>query len=143
MKTLVKMLLHCPDVPPMTLLGPTSCLAEIHALCGKTHNEHGLHQVPDIFFAALDNIDGYRNMFGIKWDAEGNPLHEVRCVIELGDANLAEPSDYSYVHIAERTTVENKHLLRYVKYGSNTSRIPGCGFFSAYYCYLGSSTQFG
>jgi len=139
MKRLVKMLLHCPDVLPMTLLGPTSCLSEIHALCGKTHNEHGLHQVPDIFSAANFNVELYRNSFGIKWDAEGKPFNEVKCVIEIGDANVADPSDYSYVHINERTTVENKHLLRYVNHGSNTSRIPGIGFFSPYYCYLGTS----
>lgn len=134
MSTLVKMLLHCPDVPPMTILGPRSCLSDIHYMCGKTHNEYGLHMVPDFLDAAQRSLELVRKMRGIAWDAEGKHIH---FAVELGDVSNANPSDYGYVFIAARDTVPLATQYKYVDYATVTQRIPGVGYFDAYYVHLG------
>lgn len=137
MSTLVKMLLHCPDVPPMTILGPRVCLADIHYMCGKTHNEYGLHMVPDFLDAAQRNLDLVRKIRGIDWDAQGKPLIDISFAVELGDACTADPKDYGYVFIGARGTLPLSTLHKFVEYSTNLSRISGVGYFDAYYARLG------
>lgn len=137
MKTIVKMLLHDPDIPPMTLLGPVSSLSEVHALCGRDHDCHGLGYIPDLFIMANENVQLYNTLKKKLFDVDKTRNADVRCVIEIGDANVAEPSDYAFVYIVNRFLVSDKNLLRYMDYAEKARNIPGIGCFFGVYLHLG------
>lgn len=93
--------------------------------------------VPDFLDAAQRSLELVRKMRGIAWDAEGKPFLDIQFAVELGDASNADPKDYGYVFIGARDIVPLETQYRYVNYATVTQRIPGVGYFDAYYVHLG------
>lgn len=133
--TLLRMLIHSPDVPAMTILGPTSCLSEVYQLCGKDRNQHGIHLIPDMFANARQSIELHNKILA----ESGRANVDFRVVVEIGDLQCANPEDFAYVFIMGVSTVRVSDVLRFLNY-CDRQMITGLGFFDAYYIRVGNNS---